>query len=60
MPMNSMPEASRAFLIVLRFAFVLLGTPAVASMRFMVRALIELSEASCSMLQFSAARPERI
>jgi len=59
-PMNSMPAASRAVLMALRLAFVLLGTPAVASMRFIVRTLMELSEASCSMLQFSAARPERI
>ena len=59
-PMNSMPAASRAVLMALRLAFVLLGTPVVASMRFIVRTLMELSEASCSMLQFSAARPERI
>lgn len=59
-PMNSMPASSRAFLMALRLAFVLLGTPAVASMRFIVRTLMELSVASCSMLQFSAARPKRI
>ena len=59
-PMNSMPAASKAFLIALRLALVLVGTPLVASMRLIVLTLIVLETASCSMFQFNAARAERI
>ena len=59
-PMNSMPAASRAVLMAWRLAFVLLGTPAAASIRIIVRLLIAVAEASCSMLQSNAARADRI
>ena len=59
-PINSMPAASKAFLMAFKLAFVLLGTPLVASMRLIVLTLIVLEAASCSMFQFNAARAERI
>ena len=38
----------------------LLGTPALASILIIVRLLIAVAEASCSMLQSNAARADRI
>ena len=60
MPMNSMPAASRAVLIALRLALVLFGTPELASILIIVRLLIAVAAASCSMLQSNAARADRI
>jgi len=59
-PTNSMPAASRAVLMAFRLALVLLGTLLVASMRLIVRTLIALEAASCSIFQFNAARADRI
>ena len=59
-PMNSMPAASSADLIAFRFAAVLTGIPSRASIRLIVRELIDEAVASASMLQPKAARAHLI
>jgi hypothetical protein len=58
--MNSMPADSRAVLMAAKFAAVLLGTPCSISIRFIVRMLTCDCADSCSTVQRSAVRADRI